>query len=286
MAKTIGAITTADLSARVAVDAPSDLSWLEVSFNSLLERLEKAFHFQRQFMADASHELRTPLTVALSATQVTRRDRLSTPEECEETLSLVEQQIHKLSNIVDNLLFLSRADSSSLQMERHKFYLDDVLSDAARSARALAKAKQQTLQLTELPEAPCMGDESLINQAVLILLDNAVKYTPVAGEISVALLREQANWRCRVWNSGPGIPAAAQTHIFERFYRAQSGKDTKVSGSGLGLPIARSIAELHGGTLRLLESGVNGTTFELSLPVLMDDESETQNYAKSLAVKI
>jgi heavy metal sensor kinase len=284
LSRTIEAITTSDLSARVKMDkAPSDLAWLAARFNSLLDRLEEAFHSQRQFMADASHELRTPLTVALSATQVTMRDPLRTTADCGETLSLVEEQIHRLRSIVDHMLLLSQVDASSLHLERREFYLDDAVSDAARSARVLARARQQNLRVAELPEALCVGDENLLKQAVLILLDNAVKYSPAGGEILVSLAADSERWRVRVWNNGLPIPAEAQPHIFQRFYRAHNGA-AKVSGAGLGLPIARSIAEAHGGRVELIESGCNGTAFELSLPIVRPVCNQPQ--AKSLAVSM
>ncbi len=287
LSRTIEAITTSDLSARVKMDhAPSDLAGLAERFNSLLDRLEKAFHSQRQFMADASHELRTPLTVALSATQVTTRDPFRTPADCTETLSLVEEQIHRLRGIVDNMLLLSHVDASSLHLDRREFYLDDAISDAARSARVLARAKFQTLRVAELPEAACLGDETLLKQAVLILLDNAVKYTPAGGEISVSLAADAERCRLLVSNNGWPIPPEAQTHIFERFYRASNDGAKKVSGSGLGLAIARSIAETHGGYLNLLESTSHRTTFELSLPLVQPSSTGTSAHAKSLAVSI
>jgi heavy metal sensor kinase len=291
LTETIEAITSADLSARVRLHkAPSDFEWLASRFNSLLDRLEKAFHFQRQFMADASHELRTPLTVALSATQVTARDQHRTKADFDDTLSLVEEQIHRLRKIVDNMLFLSQVDACSLHLERHEFYLDDAINEAARAAKALARTKQQSLRIAELPEAACVGDEGLCKQAVLILLDNAVKYTPPAGDVQLTLSGDGRQWRVRVWNNGPAIPAHQQSHIFERFFRASHSSAEKTSGSGLGLPIARSIAETHGGRLELTQSNADGTVFEMVLPAIQSlTQSVTQDdpsQAKSLAVKI
>jgi heavy metal sensor kinase len=287
LSRTIEAITTSDLSARVKIEkAPSDLAWLAIRFNSLLDRLEKAFHSQRQFMADASHELRTPLTVALSAAQVTMRDPSRTADDCSDTLLLVEEQIHRLSDIVDNMLLLSQVDASSLHLERREFYLDDAISEAVRGARVLARARQQNLRLAELPEALCLGDESLLKQAVLILLDNAVKYSPVGGDISVSLTPDSGHWRVRIWNNGLPIPVEAQPLIFQRFFRAADTAAKKVAGSGLGLPIARSIAETHGGGVELVESGSNGTTFELWLPAVGTLLNSDQAHAKSLAVSM
>jgi two-component system OmpR family sensor kinase len=113
-----------------------------------------------------------------------------------------------------------------------------------------------------------------------------VKYTPNGGDVTVNVTADNGYWRLRVWNNGPGISPSAQPHIFERFYRAANGNEAKISGSGLGLPIARSIAETHGGKLVLLESNAQGTTFELSLPVIDLDSGGDETQAKSLAVSM
>jgi signal transduction histidine kinase len=222
----------------------------------------------------------------LSAAQVTRRDTLRSVADSDETLSLVEEQILRLKGLVDNMLFLSQVDASSIHLERREFFLDDAISEAARGARALARAKQQTLRISELPEAPCSGDETLLKQAVLILLDNAVKYTQVGGEIAISLRGDEENWRCQVWNNGAAIPTDAQDHIFERFFRASGESSSKTSGSGLGLSIARSIAETHGGKLILISSGAEGTTFELRVPIVTGGDECAPSQPKSLAVKM
>ena len=206
LGRTIESVTLSDLSARVDLhNASSEIAWLASGFNGLLDRLEKGFRSQRQFMADASHELRTPLTVALTAAQVTSRDKFRSVADADATLSLVEEQLLRLGRIVDSLLFLSQVDVSSIRLEFREFFIDDAITEASRAALAMARAKQQTLRISELPEALCSGDEDLCRQAVLILLDNSVKYTPVGGEIAISLTCDREFWRCRVWNNGPAI---------------------------------------------------------------------------------
>ena len=285
---TIDAISSADLSARVTWQNPEDdIGRLGQQFNRLLERLEYAFTLQRQFMADASHELRTPVTVALAAAQVTICDPDRTMAGCKEALIIVEQQMLRLKRIVQDMLFLSQRDASAEKAIFREMYLDDAVAEASRAAQTLARSKQQTVRVRTLPEARCRGDHELLRQAVLILLDNAVKFTPENGTIELAVQRRRSAWACSVIDSGVGIPISAQPRIFERFFRAENTRDSKVPGSGLGLAIAKSIVEQHAGVLALIASRPGFTHFEICIPALDEDQSaQGAGHANSLAVKM
>ncbi len=284
----IGRITSAGLSDRVPVKYSRDeIGSLATGFNALLDRLEAAFNLQRRFMADASHELRTPITVALTATQSAIRDPLRTALDSNEALALVEEQMLRLRRIVSDMLFLSQADASSLRIFPADMYLDDVVAAASRAAQTLAKAKGQLLKVENLPEARCFGDEDLLRQAVMVLLDNAVKFTPEGGQVSIAITPEGNQWACSVSDSGPGIPVEMQERIFDRFFRVVQPSGPTLPGAGLGLAIARSIVEAHQGTLQLVESRPGHTEFQILLPAL-SSESDTalKAQAKSLAVRM
>ncbi len=282
----IGRITSAGLGDRVPVKHSEDeIGSLAASFNGLLDRLEQAFNLQRRFMADASHELRTPVTIALTAAQATLRDPLRTPLDSEEALGIVEGQMMRLRRIVADMLFLSQAEACSLQMVSKEMYLDDAVAEASRAAQTLANAKAQRIHVESLPEARCFGDQDLLRQAVLVLLDNAVKFTPQGGNIEIGVRAEHQQWVCSVVDSGTGIPAEAQPRIFERFFRAVQPAGSKVAGAGLGLPIAQSIIEAHQGTLRLVESRPGRTEFEIRIPAA-SAALETPAQANSFAVKI
>jgi len=286
LAQTIKATTSSDLTARVKLgNSQDEIGRLAAQFNRLLDRLESAFASQKRFMADASHELRTPVSVALSAAQVTVRDPDRTVHDCDEALEVIEHQMLRLRRIVEDLLFLSQTDVSSPRVERAEIFLDDAVSDAGRSASALARAKRQHLLLGMLPEARCLGDQDLLTRAVLILLDNAIKFTPPGGDIAVQLQRNADQWLCSVTDSGPGIPEAAQPHIFERFFRVNSANENN-SGAGLGLAIAKSIVEGHGGTLRLVQSRPGSTVFEIAIPALDLPAKSPKLQAKSFAVRM
>lgn len=287
LTRTIEALSSADLSARVASHNPEDdIGRIGQQFNGLLDRLEGAFTLQRQFMANASHELRTPVTVALAAAQVTTCDPASTMDDCKEALKIVEEQMLRLKRIIQDMLFLSQTDASAVHPVLTEMYLDDAVADASRAAQALARGKQQTLRVRSLREARCCGDQELLRQAVLILLENATKFTPERGTIELALERRGATWVCSVTDDGVGIPLAAQSRVFERFFRAER-LDSKVPGSGLGLAIAKSIVEQHKGALALIASRPGFTRFELSIPALdEDDPGKGAGQANSLAVKM
>jgi two-component system sensor histidine kinase VicK len=183
------------------------------------------------------------------------------------------------------MLFLSQADATSLRIEKREFYLDDAVSEAVQAANAMARPKRQTVKIEQLPEARCLGDEELVKQAVLILLENAVKYTQDGGHIAVHLQPAGRYWSCRVSNNGMMIPEADRAHIFERFYRGKTADVEKTAGSGLGLAIARTIAQTHEGSLELVKSGDDGTIFELRIPACVE-ASTGQDQAKSFAVRI
>ncbi len=283
-AETIDAVTSSDLTARVDLtNARDEIGRLGSRFNFLLDGLAAALALQRRFMADASHQIKTPVAIALTASQVVNRDPEANLADCRESLHVIENQMLQLRRIVSDMFFLSQADTAALKFEKKEIYFDDAVSEAVRAAKALASAKQQTLKLSNLPEAKCLGDEDLLRQAVLTLLDNAVKFTPEAGNIEVSLNRRDQRWVCSVTDNGIGINLPAQTRIFERFFRE---KRNGAPGAGLGLAIAKSIAEKHGGTVALVESQPGRTTFIMEIPAVGEQQSGEPLQANSFAVKI
>jgi signal transduction histidine kinase len=287
LGRTIDTVTSSDLSARVQVRNPNDeIGSLGSRFNSLLDRLQDAFQIQRRFMADASHQIRTPVTVALATSQVTTRDPNSSLNSCKESLHMIEHQMLQLRRTVDDMFFLAQTDTASLKIERKEMYLDDAIAEAVRSATALANAKRQKLNIDTLVEAKCLGDENLLKQAVLILLDNAVKFTPAGGNIDVALRKSEGFWACSVIDSGRGISEEAQPRLFERFFRERRPGCEKVPGAGLGLAIAKSICENHGGALTLIESRPGRTNFQIVIPAQEPETNPVGAHANSLSVRM
>jgi heavy metal sensor kinase len=285
-------ISASNLDERLPVENPRDeLGGLAEVLNELLTRLEHAFEHeqrsaerQRQFMADASHELRTPVAALSSVADVAlaRQDR--DPAELREALDVVRGEGRRLGRLVDDLLLLARADAGELPIQPERLFLEEVLHDSARAARGLATSRGISLIAPPAEEAPFVGDAHLLRRLVMILLDNAIKYTPPGGEVRLSLQCDRAGERYRISvdDTGPGVPDWAAERIFERFFRADESRtrsandDGTVSSAGLGLPIARWIAEVHGGTLHLDATGASGSRFVLSLPVRSGDRGLTR----------
>jgi two-component system sensor histidine kinase CiaH len=192
----------------------------------------------------------------------------------------------QLRRAVEDMFFLSQTDTASLKIDRKEMYLDDAVAEAVRAARTLTNAKRQNLTLNNLVEAKCLGDEDLLKQAVLILLDNAVKFTPPGGNVDVALTKRGERWICSVTDSGKGISETAQPRIFERFFRERRPSTETVPGAGLALAIGKFIVESQGGTLTLVESHPGRTIFEPAVPALESGPPTDAIQAKSFAVRM
>jgi heavy metal sensor kinase len=249
----------------MAPNPRDELGLLAGAFNELLARLESALAQQRQFMADASHELRTPVSIARTAIEVTLARQGRPEEEYRDALRVVHDQMRRLSRIVEDLFTLARADAGGLPVERSPLYLDELVADCVKEAKVLAAPKEVELDWTGPSDLEIRGDERLLREMLMNLLDNAIRHTPRGGWVRVELADATSAVDVSVMDSGEGIPEAERERVFERFVRlrpTQAG-----DGGGLGLPIARVIAEAHGGTLRLARSGPSGSTFLARLPL-------------------
>ncbi len=238
-----------------------------------IEPVERSFEQQRRFMADASHELRTPTAILRTEADLTLAREHRNEAEYRSSMTVVQDATRRLTRIVDDLFLLARADSGHLKPRRATFYLEEVLHDATNGVRAMADRRNTHVALGQVVEAPFEGDEDLVGRLILNLLDNAIKYSPDGGRVDVTLTRRENVYEIRVVDAGRGIPAAARAHIFERFFRVDDDRarseatpSTDTSGAGLGLAIARRIAELHGGRLELVESRPGRTEFRATLP--------------------
>lgn len=269
MARRARQLGAGSLDRQLPVANPRDeLGQLATSFNELLARLDAAFDEQRRFMADASHELRTPLSVMSTAAGVTLKKEHREEEEYREALQMMAEQTRRLSRIVQDMFILARADAGHYPLQNRALYLNDLLAEVARAGGLLASDKGVTVELTNLPEAAFHGDEDLLRQMVMNLMDNAVKFTPARGVVRLSLTRRADEYLLSVSDTGPGIPAPARDHVFERFYRADKARSrSEDGGAGLGLAIARWIAQAHDGDLELADSGGTGATFVARLPL-------------------
>jgi signal transduction histidine kinase len=265
LASQAGAIDGRDLSSRLTPHRTHDeLATVAASFNGVLDRLSASARQQRAFMAEASHQLRTPVSVIRTTAEVTLDQPTRVEDEYRESLDVVMRQAQRLTRMVDDMFVLALADTAARPLQVSHLYLDELVGDVVDDCRALAAARQVAMRSDSDGDAPFAGDEHLLRQMLMNLVDNALRHTPSGGAVGVTLHRVDDAYQLRVSDTGTGVPAADVERIFDRFVRrAAPGSE---GGGGLGLPIARWIAEAHGGTLVLGSTSAAGTTFVATLP--------------------
>ena len=257
-----------NLSRRLEVPkARDELRRLSQTLNAMLDRIETSFKRITQFTADASHDLRTPITIIRSTAEITLR-RPRSAEEYREALTTVLETSVETSELLENLLTLARADAGAVGMEMHPLELGAHVRKAQQRAMALCADKPLDVAAVTPPEPVWVkADAIAIDRLLLILMDNAVKYTPPGGHCEIALEQEGDQAKIRVRDTGIGIADKDLKSIFERFYRADRARSRNIRGAGLGLAIARWITEMHGGTIAAESQVGGGTTFEVCLPM-------------------
>ncbi len=265
-------ITATSLDQRLPVEGGDELAGLARIVNDLLDRLERAFAQQRRFVADASHELRTPAAILRTESDVTLSREHRPEGEYRASMAVMQDAARRLTRIVEELFLLARSDAGHLVARREAIYLEDVVHEVVRGVQAVAEQRRVRIELGDLVEAPIHGDADLLGRLLLNLLDNAIKFSPEDGTVAVAMRRTAAECEVTVTDEGPGIPATAREQVFERFFRVDTARSrtesSATSGAGLGLAIARRIAEMHAGRLELQESRQGRTVFRLTLPVV------------------
>ncbi|CAH2031814.1 ATP-binding protein [Trichlorobacter ammonificans] len=258
-------ISAENLSARLPVDgSDNELSRLAVVFNQTFTRLEESFERLRRFTADASHELRTPLTAIRSIGETALQQQPGALD-CHETIGSILEETDRLVQTVEALLILSRADSQAL--ERQPVDVGELVADVVDFLGVLAEEKSQRLHYLRNTDLTIAADPGVLRRAFLNLLDNAIKYSPQRGDITIALFRnEQGETLLDFVDCGPGIPDEEKERIFNRFYRLDAGRARTNGGTGLGLAIAKTAVEVHGGTITLLDAPSGGACFRISFP--------------------
>ncbi len=248
------------------IDTGDEIASLSQTLNQMICRLEESFHSVNRFTADASHELRTPLTIIRGELETSLWDK-SLSENVRNTLySLIEETEH-LSNIVQCLLSLSRLDAGRGQMERVKLNLADLVSSTTEQMSPLADEKRVTLTAQAQGPVDVEGDRVRLKQVVVNLLDNAIKYTPEGGSITVGLDVCNRQAQLEICDTGPGIPDSDLPHVFDRFFRADHIRLGTIEGAGLGLSIVQSICTAHGGFVKAENHADGGCRFIVQLPL-------------------
>jgi signal transduction histidine kinase len=226
--------------------------------------VEAAMEHMRRFMADAAHELRTPVTVLRTRAEVALQQRRG-PDDYERTLQSISREAERLAALVGDLLLLARADAGERLLRRERLFLDDVALDAAGAARVMAEPRGVTLEMTDMSEAPIEGDRQLVRQLLMIVLDNAVKFTPSGGRVRLGVATANGHSVATIEDTGCGIPREQLPHVFERFFRGDPARG-RAEGSGLGLAIARWIADAHHAQITLDSDVGRGTAVTIRFP--------------------
>ena len=224
---------------------------------------ERSMAYTRRFMADAAHELRTPIAVLRTRAEVALQQERSS-EDYAAVLRGMEHEAQRLGRVVDDLLMLARADAGERPVERTRFFLDDMVLDAAQSVRTLAQAAGVTLTVDEFEATPIVGDARLVRELVVVLLDNAVKFTPAGGDVRVRVIPDPEP-TLTIVDTGCGMAAEQMPHVFERFYRGDASR-ARGGGAGLGLSIAQWIASVHDARLLLASEPGRGTRATVTFP--------------------
>lgn len=261
----IRAMARGDLEQQVDVRSRDELGELTVAFNQMSTDLARATQSRRQITADIAHDLRTPLTV-IGGYLESMRDGVLKPTP--DRLEMMHTEVHHLQRLVDDLRTLSLADAGKLTLNKHEITPDNLLMRVADIYQLPAENIGVTLQVRIAPDLPLVHiDEERMVQVLSNLVSNALRYTPSGGQITLEAGRCDDSVLLSVQDTGMGITSEALSRIFERFYRADRARQQSEGESGLGLAIARSIIEAHGGTIAVESEMGRGTKFTIALPV-------------------
>ncbi len=265
MIETAHQITAENLSLRIAPPETQDeIRELAETFNEMLEKIQQVFISQKQFIQDISHELRTPLTIMRGELEVA----LKRPRSIEEYSAILESSLEesaKISRLLENLLALARLESSSASLSKVSVDISSIMRDILSDMEVLANKKKIQTGFTGQDKITLFLDIDKIMQAFVNLLDNAIKYTPENGKISVEVLHQKDHVIVTIADTGIGIPEQDLPHIFDRFYQVDKSRSSE--GFGLGLSITRLIIEAHGGSISVESTQGRGTAFLISLPM-------------------
>jgi len=269
ISQTAQRISIENLTQRLEVPKSRDeLQRLSETLNAMLSRLELSVKRMAQFTADASHELRAPVSLIRTTAEVAalRRDRPAS--EYLEALDEILEEAERTSQVVDSLMLLARSDAGSANIELHDMDARSVVREAAEQGEKLARANSLEFRLVS-PDAPVPveADPESLRRALLILIDNAMKYTPRGGSVRVTLCAGNGQAVISVLDTGIGIAEDDLPHIFDRFWRADRARTRERAGAGLGLSIAKQIIEMHSGTISVESQPAKGSSFRIELPL-------------------
>lgn len=273
LTSTIRRMGRGDLSARASIRASGELKELADSYNTMAEKIENFDRSRSQFVSNASHELKTPLT-AMKLLLECLIDQPEMPQELRmEFMQDMNHEIDRLSDIITDLLTLSKMDSQDTALHLTDVDLTALTGEALHTLRPVADRAGQRIVAELASGVRLRGDTTKLSQIVYNLTDNAIKYTPEGGEIRVNLTVKGRSAILAVSDNGIGIPEEEQAHVFDRFYRVDKARSRATGGTGLGLSIVRQMVQLHGGSITLSSRPGHGSTFTVTLPMRKEGDA-------------
>lgn len=266
IAETARGFSASNLSERIEIHGEkNELLELTHVLNDMLDRIEAAYNTQKQFASDASHELRTPIAVIQGYADMLSRWGKSDPEIMDEAISAIRSEAAGMKELVEQLLFIARHDNCTSQYEKIYFDASELVDETCRDTRLIA-AKHR-IKYGDMHRAIVLGDRAALKQALRVFVDNAIKYTPEGGTVTLSCRKEEKFCRITVSDTGMGVAEEELSSIFERFYRAEQARSGQVDGHGLGLSIARIIVRAHGGQIEVQSKKGVGSRFHILLPL-------------------
>ena len=265
--RTAARITSKNLKERIALPGGRDeVTHLIVTLNSMIDRLEKSFTMAQQFSQDAAHEIRTPLTVVRAEIE-SMLEKNACPSDITKSMESILEEIQYLSSIANKLLLIHSLDTSEIEYNFTEVHLSGLLRDTFEDAQVLAADKGISVELKYSEDVVLQGNGELLIRLFWNIIDNAIKYTPEKGRVTISLATEENNAVLAVTDTGIGIAKKELSSIFDRFYRIDKSRSRELGGSGLGLSISKWIVELHHGTIEVTSALGKGSTFTIILPL-------------------
>jgi heavy metal sensor kinase len=267
-------ISSSNLSERLPIIRTGDeLERLSTALNRMIGRLDDAFQHINRFSADASHELRTPLTILQLELEGILHDG-PIDESFERHIGSAFEETHRMSRIVESLLAISRLDAGEVKLDKLPLNLSELVVRTSEEMKVLAQDKSIALSTSVEEDVYLLGDRTHLQQVVVNLVDNAIKYTPAGGAIQVRLYVSDGKTIVEVSDNGAGIPAHALPHVFERFYRADKARSRASGGAGLGLSIVKAICSAHGAAIFVTSEEGKGSSFRIEFPSMPSSEAK------------
>lgn len=270
-------ISSQNLNLRLNVsDSTDELIEFAITFNKMMDRIEKAYEKQNQFVSDASHELRTPISVIQGYARMLERWGMDDREILKESIDAINKESRSMQDLVDKLLFIARNDKDTLLLVKETFDMSELMNELSRETKMLEMGHEIRSYIE--PGLSIYGDRNRIKQALRIFIDNALKYTDKEGVITLRLDIEDGQAIAVIKDTGMGIPEKDLPNIFDRFYRVDTARERNKGGHGLGLSIARIIVLRHGGRIKVASKMGEGTRFSVCLPFQHNTEQVEREY--------